>query len=103
MMSTFEDLPLHDAILHSVHVDWAVATCVFVISAFVEPKKEAQPRELVFRGLESLSLPHQEPWGPSVFINRALQPSPGVFQLQMQSGDLVEVMATEVELRKRVS
>lgn len=95
----FEDLPLHDSVLHTVRVDWADATCVCEISAFVEPGNEAQPRELVFRCLESLELPRQQPWGPSVFINRALQPSPRTFQLEMQSGDVIEVVAAEVELR----
>jgi hypothetical protein len=42
-------------------------------------------------------LPHEEPWGPSFYVNEASY-SDGIFRIQMQSGDTIEIVATGFSL-----
>jgi hypothetical protein len=99
-MSTFTSLPLHDAVLHSVRIEWKVGECILDLAAFFEPGQEAEPCQLVFRGIRNVTIPRAEPWGPSIFINKILQPSSNVFQVEMQSGDVLEIVAVDARLEQ---
>lgn len=80
----FSALPLHDALLHEVHLDWSARTCSMHLEVFLDLRKTAVPRQLVFRSVIDVSIPHHEP--------------PDVFTLEMQSGDEIRVRAESFEL-----
>jgi hypothetical protein len=86
----FTALPLHDTILQTVAVHWPSATC----RVLFEPVGVGQVQELAFAGVTELALPRQQPWGPSSLVNKVLEPEPGCFQLEMQSGDVIQVRAS---------
>jgi hypothetical protein len=86
----FTALPLHDAIVQTAAVHWPSATCKFLF----DPVAVGQVQELAFAGLTELTLPRQQPWGPSSFVNKVRDPEPGCFQLQMQSGDVIQIRAS---------
>ena len=94
MISTeFESLKLHDAPLDWIEILWEEKLCRFYIHAFVEKDKDASPHLLEFQSVTSINMPHQEPWGPSFFINSAKYES-GCYQIEMQSGDVIAITAT---------
>jgi len=94
--TNFGSLPLHDAILKELRVDWSARTCVAEIDAFVDRKKDAQPRKLVWQKVSKISVPHEEPWGPSVFIN-AVRQEENCYIVEMQSGDQLRIHAEAFE------
>ncbi len=94
MQMKFESVPLHDAVLTAVHLLWSEKTCVIELSAFVAPGRHAVPCRLAFHGVSDLRVPHQEPWGPSSSVNGGTENN-GAFNIEMQSGDSIEVKARE--------
>jgi hypothetical protein len=94
---SFDALPLHDAPVDSVHLDWKTKTCTIALHVFLARGVEATPHRLHFFEVRSLSLPHEEPWAPSFYINEASY-SDGIFRIQMQSGDTIEIVATGFSL-----
>ena len=88
----FESVPLHDAILKSVHLVWEEKLCLVELSAFVEPHRAAVPCRLTFHGVSGLRVPHEEAWGASSSVNGGAVGN-GMYQIEMQSGDLIEVQA----------
>ena len=94
MISTeFESWKLHDALLDWVEILWEKKLCRFYVHAFVEKGKDATPHILELENVTAINVPHEEPWGPSFFINKVKFES-GVFQIQMQSGDVIAVTST---------
>ena len=91
--TTFNALPLHDARVSDVVVDWEKKRCRFKLSVFTTPGRSAKPHTLTFEGVTLLVMSHEEPWGPSSFVN-SLSSSNGHFKIEMQSGDIIEVRAT---------
>jgi hypothetical protein len=89
----FEDWPLHDAVFQEAHVDWKNRTCTLQILAFVDRTADAVPCRLIWQGLRKLLLPVENPWGPSVFINRQWSEANGKYSIEMQSGDVVTIEA----------
>ncbi len=85
----FEKLPLHDAVLHTIQVDWAARSCVLTLDT-----SEADNCQLVFAGVTELVLPRHEPWGPSASINSLASGDPTNFTIEMQSGDVLSIDAT---------
>jgi hypothetical protein len=63
MPVSFDALPLHDAPVDSVHIDWKTKTCAIALHVFLTPGVRAIPHRLHFFDVRSLSLPHEEPWG----------------------------------------
>jgi hypothetical protein len=90
---SFEALPLHDAVLRLVEINWEKKRCVLHVSTLNPTSGTAAPYTLVFEGVTLLSIPHNEPWGPSSCINSASSVVDG-FKIEMQSGDIIEVKAT---------
>jgi hypothetical protein len=91
--ASFETLPQHDAPVDSVYIDWKTKTCTIALHVFLTPGVRATPHRLHFFDVRSLSLPHEEPWGPSFYVNEASY-GDGIFRIQMQSGDTIEIVAT---------
>jgi hypothetical protein len=88
----FSSLSLHDAILKGLRLDWAARTCIVEVEAFVVRDQNAQPHEMIFQKVCAVTLPHEDPWGPSVFIN-AVRQEDEVYIIQMQSGDEIRITA----------
>jgi hypothetical protein len=84
----FEDLPLHDATLTDVHLDWLAGTCALLLS------RTSGQYELRFNGVSDLAIPRRQPWGPSVSINSLRKDSSGLFEIEMQSGDILRISAS---------
>jgi hypothetical protein len=70
---------------------WAQATCTLTVSTATERNVD-----YVFRGVTELVLPRLQPWGPSVSINAFRVPSAGLFEIEMQSGDVIRIKAKEL-------
>jgi hypothetical protein len=87
MSPVFNLLPLHDATLVSMKIDWANKVCTVGCATHTGPKR------LQFGGVQSIRVPMEDPWGPSVSIMRLVQEG-DVFRIEMQSGDNIEVVAT---------
>jgi hypothetical protein len=94
----FTTLPLHDAILHTLSIEWEARRCVAELEVFVDHTKEAVPRLLIWHGVTALVAPHHNPWGPSVFVNTALFEPPSTYVIEMQSGDEIRITAERCEL-----
>ena len=99
LVREFSSLPLHDGILHELRLDWKQRTCLASISAFVNRGENAVPREILWRDVSEVFVPHQNPWGPSVFINTKSVDARGVFVIEMQSGDEIRIHAKSFEFR----
>ena len=93
----FEDWPLHDAVLKELRVDWENRTCTVHVLAFVEPRHDAAPCQLIWRGLRRLIVPAEYPWGRSIFINRQWIERNGCYSIEVQSGDVLAIEADSPE------
>ena len=88
---------VHDWTLRAVNVDWGegVARVVF--------DSPTGRNHLRAHGLRNLHIPRAESWGPSVSVNEAQGPlefEGGLvrFLIEMQSGDLIEIVARSFDL-----
>jgi hypothetical protein len=89
---------LHDATLVAVVVDWPAGTAAVEVEV-VGGRKHT----LHASGLRRLTIPREQPWGPSVSINRAdltarSEAAGALFQIEMQSGDQIEIDADSFEI-----
>jgi hypothetical protein len=94
MPEPFLDL-LHDASLMTIQFDWDNGCCT--------AKFNGGPRlpgafTITWSRVTTLNVPRMLAWGPSVSVLSASEPSPGSFELQMQSGDIITVAAVGVAL-----
>lgn len=90
--------PLHDATLLAITCEWAQARVTFSLQT--EPSVR---RDLIVKGVTALRLTRLEPWGPSGSVNlvswsRREADTLAELSVEMQSGDLIEVRATEFTL-----
>jgi hypothetical protein len=92
------DLPsLHDAVFDSLTVDWAGATAAFRFT-LVGGDRDQQALAIHGSGLRTLFVPREQPWGPSLYVNRA-QLSEGEIaeiRIEMQSGDEIVLLADSI-------
>jgi hypothetical protein len=98
MSTSFEDWPLHDAILREVRVDWGRRTCTIHLHAFLSPDRDAEPCRIQGTSVRAVSVPHRSPWGESIFINRQSRAPDGRYLIEVQSGDVLEIDADLLEL-----
>lgn len=91
-MSTFESLPLHDATLTCLTCEWGEGVCTATLRLWEENAKQSRPYLLRWEGVTDMAIPRLQPWGPSVSVNTASLDG-NVYQLEMQSGDLIRVTA----------
>lgn len=88
---------LHDATLDGLSVDWKSGVLRIMI------KTESARLELRAVDLERLVCPRRNDWGKSVSINEvrgpfALTDKTVRLEIEMQSGDVIEVDARQIEL-----
>jgi hypothetical protein len=87
---------LHDATLVSITFDWASGSCVADFAG--SPFGPKGPFRIRWRNVTHLNIPRVQGWGPSVSVLSASEPSPGNFEMQLQSGDLITLRAGGVVL-----
>lgn len=85
---SFSSLPLHDALLAFVYISWEAARCDLRLHPVSLPT-----HLLVFEGFTHIELPRGESWGPSASINTLAQLPEGVFEIELQSGDVIRIKA----------
>lgn len=93
--SMINAFPLHDAVLHRMELHWEGKVCRLYLDAFLVPERDAIPCVLEFTGVARISAPHEEPWGPSSMVNNGQAVSKGEFRIEMQSGDIIEILADD--------
>jgi len=89
----FEELPLHDAVLRDVVVDWKNQSCRVHVSAFVDRTAAAVPCTLTWTAVREVRVPMLSPWGPSIFINSQSKEGSGRYLIEVQSGDVIVIEA----------
>jgi hypothetical protein len=87
-LQKLDNLPLHDAILHSITLHWKEETVELSMAVFIESGKPAIDYKLLFMGVVESNCPHMSPWGDSTYINSAKEIS-GIHSIEMQSGDVL--------------
>jgi hypothetical protein len=88
---------MHDWTLSRLAIDWAKKTVWIVVSW------RQREMHIIARGLLDLHVPCREEWGPSVSINSITGPerkdkNEWFLAIEMQSGDLITVLAEEIIL-----
>ena len=83
MSANSERLDVHDKVLREVIVQWEDARAELVFHSM----------RIVCTGLVSVRIPRENSWGPSVHGNSATVVE-GTLNLEMQSGDTIEVRAS---------
>lgn len=88
---SFSALPLHDAILASVLMEWPEARCTFKVGPV-----GIGAHVIVFSGVRHLDIPREQLWGPSRSIN-VVREQDGVYEIELQSGDVLRIAANAWE------
>ena len=88
----FESLPLHDASLKNIQYEW---TSHGVVLSGQLCAKEPTEFILTFKSASFVGIPHKNEWGPSVSINELVTDGKSVFNIHMQSGDIISIKANE--------
>ena len=96
-MDAFAELPLHDATLQALQVTWATSEVVADLVPMQSGEWSGQRVRLTWSGCNRLSAPHESPWGSSDAVNTHGRDGRR-FWLEMQSGDVVEVWASDVRI-----
>jgi hypothetical protein len=82
------DPNLHDATFVEARIAWETRAAAFNFETVFDGSVR-----LEVSGVANLSLPHQEPWGPSASVNE-FRRLPDGFEIEMQSGDVIAVTAS---------
>ena len=88
-----EDVDLHDATLIAIRLSWEDGTCIADIQHCILGRCA-----LKFSAVSQLTLPRRQGWGRSVSINSFSMLSSGHYEIEMQSGDLIKIEATNMLL-----
>lgn len=99
-MDLIDLLPLHDALVDYLRLDWSAAILEIDLLMFSQKGKEASPYTLQFNGVSYFEAPRRCPWGESVSINSVERTDCGC-KIEMQSGDVFIVEATSYELKRK--
>ncbi|WP_031569669.1 hypothetical protein [Rheinheimera texasensis] len=89
---SFDKLPLHDAVLKTIVVDWSSAEIILSVSAFVIKGEAAVHYLLSFSSVTMFECSRFNEWGASNSILDA-KASGTEFTIQMQSGDVIKIKA----------
>jgi len=91
---TFSSLPLHDASIAATYIGWEAARCDLRLRPV-----GLLSHLLVFEGFTNIELPRRESWGPSSSVNSLAQPHEGLFEIELQSGDTIRIVASHWAFR----
>jgi hypothetical protein len=99
-MDEIESLPLHDALMKFIRLEWSEAVLEIDLLVFTEREKSAQPHSLRFTGVYNFQAPHECPWGESNSINGVKRTVKGC-EIEMQSGDVLIIEARSYKFEPR--
>jgi hypothetical protein len=88
-------MPLHDATLADLRLDWQQGECVVRVSPV-----GSEDAALIFSGVREVHAPRMHPWGPSVSIMQFRETGEGIFEIEMQSGDVLKIVAASWRLEE---
>lgn len=89
---------LHDATLTSIEFEWEARRCTFRFHG--APDQDLQrPFSIAFDNVTEVSIPAEQPWGPSQALLEVDCVEPGKYVLVMQSGDEILVAAAKEPVR----
>ena len=91
-LEEFDNLPLHDAVLQGVFVDWKGRSVALSLMVFTKTEENASPHTLSFENVSRVELPHSSPWGESDSVNSGRVVGSN-FEIEMQSGDVLHFVA----------
>ncbi|MBN7819384.1 hypothetical protein [Bowmanella yangjiangensis] len=91
-MDEFEKLPLHDSVLESVELEWQTRGLILRLRVFSREHQASISACLLFSDCLDIHSTLEQPWGPSNLINH-LKVDDGLFNIEMQSGDLIAIKA----------
>lgn len=92
-----KNVNLHDATLVAVRVNWADGSCIVEVD-----HGTLGVCLLTFSLMSHLTLPRKQDWGRSVSINTFSMPSSGRYEIEVQSGDVIIIEASEMTLTTSV-
>jgi hypothetical protein len=89
---------MHDWTLKKIELDWHAAR----VTVHLEDSTYTA-RSLIAEGVQNLQVPRTNEWGPSVSVNEVseIEPVPSGLQrvkIEMQSGDVIQIVAQRFEL-----
>lgn len=87
-MDEFTNLNLHDSTLHVVRYEWSKKT----LELSIQTSSVDSQSILTFSGCKRVNFTQTESWGPSSSINSTSY-SNGVYFVELQSGDIIEIEA----------
>jgi hypothetical protein len=90
---------LHDATFESLEFDWPAGVIKLRMRLCT---REPQTAEIIATGFSLFQCPRQLPWGYSASVNEANGPEPGTrgrLELELQSGDTIEIEAERLDIR----
>jgi hypothetical protein len=86
-----ESLGLHDATLVEIKVLWKERLCVLRLAM-----PSSVTSDLTFWNISAVNIPANQPWGPSVSINKTVTKDGGKYEIEMQSGDVLRITASNI-------
>lgn len=84
---------MHDWTLIAVHFDWLSGIATLDLRTF-----PSQAKAILAKNVYTIHVPRLQNWGPSSSINEVMGPAayPGnkqILKIEMQSGDVIEIIA----------
>ena len=89
------NLPLTEAVLLDVRFDWHASRCTCTFQP-----NDLELHVLIFEGVTELHIPCQRLLGPFAYLVSAQERGKGLFEIELQSGDVLRIAATGWEFRK---
>ena len=84
----------HDATLLDAQLDWATGGTKLRLRLCARDPTVATLR---FDGVSDFSWPRRFPWGKSNSVNDVRCPIDGSIEIEMQSGDVIRILASEYD------
>ena len=98
----FHEWNLHDAAVKHIHIHWEEKSCEIQITVFVaspvNQETTAISHTIHFSAVRAISIPIDHPWGDSNFISTQKTSGKNEYMIEMQSGDVIRILAGGVSL-----
>lgn len=94
----FKNMELHDSTIVEINYSLSSRELFIVGEKYSSTKKEIIPFTLLFKSVASYSVPQYAPWRESASINGTNVGPSGEYLIELQSGDIITIVASEVEV-----
>lgn len=96
---SIEKLPLHDAVIEQISIDWRSSRVELELLVFTDLSKPASSHKLVFQDLKEFQCSRTDEWGPSSSILEVTY-SDARYLIKVQSGDEISISAGAYEFKQ---